>query len=262
MLYYVDPMHPSYRSLQPGKAPDCGMDLQPVYANTAAMAAGSVRLTESRSRPAICRPNWWKRRPHPAPCAPRAASLPMRAAPIASPPASMVGSGASSPIAPETRSRADEALAAFYSKDISAPQQAYVYALEAHERLARQSISLPPNPSHSLTNNSPPRAIISNSSAWAGAQMEELSRTRREIFDINLTAPADGRILERHVAVGQRFMKGELLYRIANLDHVWVLADMQRGQDALLGTIAASPNPRTGPAASGGPRRARHSAIR
>ncbi len=70
------------------------------------------------------------------------------------------------------------------------------------------------------------------------AQMEELSRTRREIFDINLTAPADGQILERHVAVGQRFMKGELLYRIANLERVWVLADMQRGHEALLGAIA------------------------
>ena len=69
-------------------------------------------------------------------------------------------------------------------------------------------------------------------------QMEELSRTHRETFDINLTAPADGQILERHVDVGQRFMKGELLYRIANLEHVWVLADIQRGNEALPGTVA------------------------
>ncbi|HZF10508.1 MAG TPA: efflux RND transporter periplasmic adaptor subunit [Thermoanaerobaculia bacterium] len=32
ILYWVDPMHPSYKSDQPGKAPDCGMDLVPVYA--------------------------------------------------------------------------------------------------------------------------------------------------------------------------------------------------------------------------------------
>ena len=70
------------------------------------------------------------------------------------------------------------------------------------------------------------------------AQIEELGRTRREIFDIDLTAPAGGQILERHVTVGQRFMKGELLYRIANLEHVWVLADLQRGEEALLGAIA------------------------
>lgn len=31
ILYYVDPMHPQYKSDKPGKAPDCGMDLVPVY---------------------------------------------------------------------------------------------------------------------------------------------------------------------------------------------------------------------------------------
>lgn len=34
VLYYVDPMHPSYRSDKPGKAPDCGMDLVAVYADS------------------------------------------------------------------------------------------------------------------------------------------------------------------------------------------------------------------------------------
>src|ERR1700681_561480 len=31
VLYWVDPMHPAYKSDKPGKAPDCGMDLVPVY---------------------------------------------------------------------------------------------------------------------------------------------------------------------------------------------------------------------------------------
>jgi RND family efflux transporter MFP subunit len=31
ILYYQDPMHPAYKSDKPGKAPDCGMDLEPVY---------------------------------------------------------------------------------------------------------------------------------------------------------------------------------------------------------------------------------------
>src|SRR3954471_23075824 len=30
-LYWVDPMHPTYKSNKPGKAPDCGMELVPVY---------------------------------------------------------------------------------------------------------------------------------------------------------------------------------------------------------------------------------------
>ena len=34
VLYWEDPMHPQYRSDKPGKAPDCGMDLVPVYAES------------------------------------------------------------------------------------------------------------------------------------------------------------------------------------------------------------------------------------
>lgn len=33
VLYWVDPMHPAYKSDKPGIAPDCGMKLVPVYAN-------------------------------------------------------------------------------------------------------------------------------------------------------------------------------------------------------------------------------------
>jgi membrane fusion protein, copper/silver efflux system len=33
ILYYVDPMHPAYKSDKPGIAPDCGMQLEPVYAD-------------------------------------------------------------------------------------------------------------------------------------------------------------------------------------------------------------------------------------
>ena len=32
VLYWVDPMHPWYKSDKPGIAPDCGMKLVPVYA--------------------------------------------------------------------------------------------------------------------------------------------------------------------------------------------------------------------------------------
>src|SRR5579864_7214028 len=41
ILYWVDPMHPAYKSNKPGIAPDCGMKLQPVYADQAP-AAGAA----------------------------------------------------------------------------------------------------------------------------------------------------------------------------------------------------------------------------
>ena len=56
VLYYVDPMHPAYKSDKPGIAPDCGMELVPVYeggdtggaAAGAALPVGSVALNPEK----------------------------------------------------------------------------------------------------------------------------------------------------------------------------------------------------------------------
>jgi len=45
ILYYRDPMHPAYKSEKPGIAPDCGMQLEPVYAD----GAGHPDSTAPRS---------------------------------------------------------------------------------------------------------------------------------------------------------------------------------------------------------------------
>ena len=45
VLYWLDPMHPAYKSDKPGIAPDCGMKLEPVYADGgAATAAAGAEL--------------------------------------------------------------------------------------------------------------------------------------------------------------------------------------------------------------------------
>lgn len=46
VLYYVDPMHPAYKSDKPGIAPDCGMKLEPVYADegTSPATAGDRKV--------------------------------------------------------------------------------------------------------------------------------------------------------------------------------------------------------------------------
>ncbi|HET7436112.1 MAG TPA: efflux RND transporter periplasmic adaptor subunit, partial [Thermoanaerobaculia bacterium] len=58
ILYWVDPMHPAYKSNKPGTAPDCGMDLVPVYENEGDAAAAqtdvqgysNVKLTTARQQ--------------------------------------------------------------------------------------------------------------------------------------------------------------------------------------------------------------------
>jgi membrane fusion protein, copper/silver efflux system len=237
VLYYVDPMHSAYRSEKPGKAPDCGMDLVPVYAGSRsvqspAMSPGSIRLTPDQEQAVRLQTETVHMAPgtHGVHTVGRVApdeALTYRVSAGVDGWVRHVFSDRTG-----TQVKRGEALAAFFSKDISAPQQAYVYALESYEGLKRT----PSPPDGPLALATQQLATARDNLQFLGmgeAQIEELGRTRREVFDVNLDAPADGRILERHVAVGQRFMKGELLYLIANLEHVWVLADVHPG-DALL----------------------------
>src|SRR5262245_3424860 len=50
VLYWVDPMHPAYKSDRPGKAPDCGMDLVPVYAQEAPKPADAPPAAQAAPR--------------------------------------------------------------------------------------------------------------------------------------------------------------------------------------------------------------------
>jgi RND family efflux transporter MFP subunit len=50
ILYWVDPMHPAYKSDHPGIAPDCGMKLEPVYAG-----APRSRMPEMKKKVAYYR---------------------------------------------------------------------------------------------------------------------------------------------------------------------------------------------------------------
>jgi Cu(I)/Ag(I) efflux system membrane fusion protein len=61
VLYWVDPMHPAYKSDKPGIAPDCGMKLEPVYADGGVAAApaaedvskmevGTVQITPEKQQ--------------------------------------------------------------------------------------------------------------------------------------------------------------------------------------------------------------------
>jgi multidrug efflux pump subunit AcrA (membrane-fusion protein) len=52
VLYWYDPMHPQYKADKPGKAPDCGMDLVPKYAEEQPMnmAPGSVMISAERQQ--------------------------------------------------------------------------------------------------------------------------------------------------------------------------------------------------------------------
>jgi Cu(I)/Ag(I) efflux system membrane fusion protein len=56
-------------------------------------------------------------------------------------------------------------------------------------------------------------------------QLEEIKRTRLVPPSIRVASPAEGFVVARQVSVGQRVANGDELYRVADLSHVWVMAE-------------------------------------
>jgi Cu(I)/Ag(I) efflux system membrane fusion protein len=72
-------------------------------------------------------------------------------------------------------------------------------------------------------------------------RIREVRETGANPRTIDWPSPADGIVLEKRVINGQRVGAGEELYRIADLSHVWVIADVAESDLAAvtLGTPAA-----------------------
>jgi Cu(I)/Ag(I) efflux system membrane fusion protein len=60
------------------------------------------------------------------------------------------------------------------------------------------------------------------------------------VQDIRVESPVDGFVLKRNVSPGLRFDRGFEFYRIANLDRVWILADVYRDQLPLIRRFGAA----------------------
>ncbi len=79
-------------------------------------------------------------------------------------------------------------------------------------------------------------------------QIKRLQRNGTITRTLTLRAPADGVVMEKMAVEGMHFMAGELLYRIADLSSVWLVADIfeqdlgavHDGQDAKI-TVNAYP---------------------
>jgi Cu(I)/Ag(I) efflux system membrane fusion protein len=72
-------------------------------------------------------------------------------------------------------------------------------------------------------------------------RIREVRQTGANPRTIDWPSPASGTVIEKRVINGQRVMAGEELYRIADLSHVWVIADVAEGDLAAVevGTRAA-----------------------
>jgi membrane fusion protein, copper/silver efflux system len=249
ILYYVDPMHPAYKSDKPGIAPDCGMELVPVYedGNTGGAGAGAsgppgtVTISAEKQQLIGVKMATVSK----APVGHRLRVLGRVAAGedhtyklIAASEGWLQETGA-----PTTGSlvKKGEVLASLHNVDFLTAQQNYLLALFGHERIMKDPPGVQPG---AYTGFERSRSTLRNL-GMSDQQIEELSRHRRPTAEITLVAPATGIVLARNLSPGQRVEKGLELFRIADLTRIWILADVleDEGQHLRPGTVATASVP-------------------
>jgi RND family efflux transporter MFP subunit len=123
----------------------------------------------------------------------------------------------------------DQVLASFFSPDpqLETAQQSYYEGLEMLYRVAAAPAAVPSH-ARSATQEVERLADGLRSLGVSNTQLRQWAVRRELVHDIRLESPADGVVLKRGVTLGFRFDRGFELYRIADLDHVWILADVPR----------------------------------
>lgn len=248
VLYYVDPMHPSYKSNKPGIAPDCGMPLVPVYSDDNGNAPPTTSMAQLPAEAVTID-------------AATQQLMGLRVAPVENT-ASTRTVRVNGRVAPEDtrvyrvnsglggfiretyddsvgmQVKKDQKMATYYSPDALSIASGF---LAASERI--------------------PGAVGTDGNrtmVWAGAvsqqgvsslqgytdrlrnlgvsdvQIKEIADSRQLPEYIYVVAPADGFILARNISPGEHFDHDLEFYRIADLSRVWVIADVFEQEAAYL----------------------------
>jgi membrane fusion protein, copper/silver efflux system len=234
VLYWVDPMHPSYKSDKPGIAPDCGMQLEPVYADDPAVASGrsmppdALRVRMERQQVLGIRVGQVARVP-----VTRTIRTVGRVAVDENRIYRLIAAGEGTirelfPNSAGSLVRQDQLLLTFYSRDSLAAQQAFIYALNTFDRVSAGKEE--PTDQSSLTRDQVRQATESlQALGMSNTQIAAIARTRQRVATIELRSPVSGYVLERNTSPNQRFDRATEFYRIADLTSVWVLADLFEG---------------------------------
>ncbi|MCX6630480.1 MAG: efflux RND transporter periplasmic adaptor subunit [Candidatus Solibacter sp.] len=234
VLYYVDPMHPAYRSDKPGIAPDCGMALEPVYEGESTSPAGSLKAGAVVLSPDQQRLIGIRGAIVSKGTGARKIRTTGRVIPddnhlyrIIAGVDGWVESFDNNP--PGILVKKDQVLATLYSPDIRAAQQNYIGFVAGVERLrqASQPGDLKTIEASASINEEQLRLL-----GMGDKQIKQIAAKHQAGSTLDLTAPGDGIVLARNVSAHQRFERGTELYRIADLQHVWITADVhdQDGQ--------------------------------
>jgi RND family efflux transporter MFP subunit len=232
VLYYVDPMHPAYKSDKPGIAPDCGMELVPVYGEANMGGAesgapgppGSLNISPEKQQllGVRVRPVERAAETHTLRLLGRIAAYETRVYKLV---AGLDGQMREvAPVTTGSRVEKDQWLATYFSLESRIPIQAYLSALDVLDRAVR--VGETQGQLKAADAGSQLSIERLRNLGMSVTQIEEIRRTRDIPLKVKVQSSANGFVLARNVSPGQNFEKGAEWYRIADLSRVWVLADV------------------------------------
>jgi len=239
VLYYVDPMHPAYKSNKPGIAPDCGMELKPVYAEDLENALPSSSLAQSS--PGAVSIEGSVQRLMGIQMATVERSGPTRVIRVVGrvvPEDTRVyriTSGSDGYIR-ETYNdsvgelvKKDQKLATSYGPEYLAVASGFLAAEAGVTPTGKDGYHTEPRAGavwaqgYSSLQGYTDRL---RNLGMSEAQIKAMADTHKLPQSIDIVSPVDGFILARNVSVGQHFDRSVEFYRIADLSRVWILADV------------------------------------
>jgi Cu(I)/Ag(I) efflux system membrane fusion protein len=240
VIYYVDPMHPAYRSDKPGIAPDCGMQLEPVFAEDAwnapqaalmaQLPAGAVGIDGATQQLLGIRV---------APAERSGSARTLRVVGRVVPEDARVyriNSGMDGFIR-ETYNdsvgvqvRKDQKLASYYAPEILAPASGFLAANARVPGSAGQdgarTVPFPGALAQQGRSSLQGYTDRLRNLGMSDAQIKWMAGSGQLPESIDVVAPSDGFILARNISPGQHFMHETEFYRIADLSRVWVVAEV------------------------------------
>ena len=238
VIYYVDPMHPSYKSDKPGIAPDCGMQLVPVYEDGNAhpvssneqMPAGTVTIDGKSQRLLGIRVAAVQSG------ATRITHVVGRVSPEDTRIYSL-NSGMDGFIRETyndsvgTLVKKDQKLATYYAPDILAAASGFLAATErVPGYVGKDGARFTPDFGGPIAKEGV-RSIQGYTDhlrnlGMSDDQIKRIAETRELPSGVDIVSPTDGFILTRGVSRGQHFDHMLEFYRIADLSQVWVIAEV------------------------------------
>jgi membrane fusion protein, copper/silver efflux system len=230
-LYYVDSMHPWYKSPQPGIAPDCGMKLTPVYPGEEAryerranrMPEGAVQVSAKQQQLIGVEYGTaeYGSLDQSVRSAARIAVDETRVAKVHS----RLEGWIDQVFADYTGQlvHKGDPLLTVYSPEALATQQEFLLAEKAQHLMHD-------NPVHEMAGSTESlvAAARKRMELWdiTPEEIEQVASTGKTIQNLTVRAPISGFITERNAYPKQRVMADTTFYTLADLSVVWVIADV------------------------------------